>query len=184
MNSPANLVAHPGVQRELPELESRAVVRLPSEWAAALVGDPRVALEWRTRYARAFTSGARDGEIAGLLPVFRIEQAVAIVGKKGDGGFAKVKGPKTKASRRTMPLHPAARGALVAELVGREPRAEDFVFPGADGEAARPRSAAQIREDLARLGLPTEIRGQAIEFRATRSSFANLTACQRSPKTA
>ena len=45
VNSPANLVAHPGVQRELPELESRAVVRLPIEWAAALVGDPRVALE-------------------------------------------------------------------------------------------------------------------------------------------
>jgi integrase len=123
VNSPANLVAHPGVQRELPELESRAVVRLPVEWAAALVGDPRVALEWRARYALAFTSGARDGEIAGLrwgdvelegaLPVFRIEQAVAIIGAKGPGGFAKVKGPKTKGSRRTMPLHPAARAALV-----------------------------------------------------------------------
>ena len=119
-----------------------------------------------------------DVELDGALPVFRIEQAVAIVGKKGDGGFAKVKGPKTKGSKRTMPLHPAARTALVewrgrwAELVGREPRAEDFVFPGPDGEAARPRSAGQIREDLARLGLPTEIRGQAIEFRATRSSFA------------
>jgi integrase len=50
---------------------------------------------------------------------------------------------------------------------------EDFVFPGADGKPARPRSAAQLREDLARLELPTMIRGQPIEFRATRSSFAS-----------
>jgi intergrase/recombinase len=37
----------------------------------------------------------------------------------------------------------------------------------------RPRRAEQRREDLARLRSPTEIRGQAIEFRATRSSCAS-----------
>ncbi|MDI1442423.1 tyrosine-type recombinase/integrase [Polyangium sp. 6x1] len=188
VNSPANLVAHPAVQRELPELEARAVVRIPIEWARVLMGDERIALEWRARYAVAFTSGARDGEIAGLRwgdvemeaepSVFRIQQAVAIIGAKGEGGFAKVKGPKTKGSRRTMPLHPAAKAALVAwrerwpELVGRRPRAEDLVFPGPGGGPSRPKSAAQMREDLERVGLPGEIRGQAVEFRATRASFA------------
>lgn len=188
VNSPANLVAHPGVQRELPELEARAVVAVPMEWARVLVGDGRIALEWRARYALAFTSGARDGEIAGLrwrdvemeaeIPVFRIEQAVALIGEKGKGGFAKVKGPKTKGSKRTMPLHSAAMALLVewrarwSELVGREPTAEDLVFPGPDGGPSRPKSAEQMREDLERVGLPVEIRGRPVEFRATRASFA------------
>jgi hypothetical protein len=68
VKSEANIVQHPGVQREVPELECRGAVRLPLEWAAALIGDPRVALEWRARYAVAFTSGARDGEIGKASP--------------------------------------------------------------------------------------------------------------------
>jgi len=99
-------------------------------------------------------------------PVFRIEQAVAIVGAKGEGGFAKVKVPKTKGSRRTTPLRPAVKAALVewrgrcVEFMVRRPRAEDFLFPGPDGGLARPRSAAETREDLERVGLPGEIGGR------------------------
>jgi len=188
VNALANVIAHPAVQRELPDLETKSAVRIPIEWARGLVHDARISIEWQARYALGFTSGARDGEIAGLRwndidaecnpPVFRIDRAVAIIGEKGEGGFAKVKGPKTKGSKRTMPLHSVALAKLLqwrekwCELVGREPKPGDFVFPGPSGGPARPKSAAQLREDLERIGLPTSIRGQPVNFKATRASFA------------
>ncbi len=188
MNTPANVIAHPAVQRELPELETKSIVRIPIEWARGLIHDERISIEWQARYAIGFTSGARDGEIAGLRwndmdvecnpPTFRIDRAVAIIGEKGEGGFAKVKAPKTKGSKRTMPLHSVAMAKLLqwrekwSELVGREPKPDDFVFPGPTGGPARPKSAAQMREDLERIGLPGTIRGQSVTFKATRASFA------------
>ena len=76
-------------------------------------------LERRARYALAFTSGCRDGEIAGLrlsdldldaaVPLFRVEQAVALVGKTG---WATPNKTKTKGSKRAMPFHPAALAAI------------------------------------------------------------------------
>jgi integrase len=190
VKSEANLLEHPGVRREVPKAEhARDAVCVPIDCAAALINSPIIVLEWRARYAVAFTSGCRDGEIAGMrwrdtdldgIPAtFRIEQAIALVGKKGKGAFAQPKDPKTKQSKRTMPLHPAARAALLEwraqwrTLVGREPTADDLVFPGPNGQPTRPRSAEQIREALARLGLPTELRGRPVDFKATRSSFAS-----------
>ena len=41
------------------------------------------------------------------------------------------------------------------------------------GQGARPRSAQLIRDDLAAVGLPIEIEGQPIDFKATRSSFSS-----------
>lgn len=188
VNTLANVIAHPAVQRELPDMDSKAAVRIPIEWARALITDERISIEWQARYAIGFTSGARDGEIAGLRwndidfecdpQVFRIDRAVAIIGDKGARGFAKVKGPKTKGSKRTMPLHPVALARLLgwrekwSELVGCRPRPDDFVFPGPSGEPARPRSATQMREDLKRIGIPGTIRGQPVDFKATRASFA------------
>ncbi|HMY22057.1 MAG TPA: tyrosine-type recombinase/integrase, partial [Polyangium sp.] len=190
INASANVLQHPAVQREIPDIEThRTAVRIPLEWAAKLINGPMVELEWRARYAVAFTSGARDGEIAGLRwheidfdnqPLtFRIEQSVAVIGQKNGIGFAKPKATKTKQSKRTMPLHAAARDALLewreywTKRFGRAPATNDYVFPGTHGKPARPRSAHQLRQHLEMLGLPTEVRDVLIDFKATRSSFAS-----------
>ena len=188
---PSNVVAHPGVKKEVPDLDdSKEVLRLPVAWAQTLIESPTISLERRARYSLAFTSGMRDGEIAGVrfkflqldaeVPVLKVFEAVAIIGAKGKGGFAKAKAPKTKKSKRTLPLHPATVAALRewietgwSALVGRAPGPEDFLFPGLNGRGARPRSAELIRYDLAAVGLPIDLEGQPIEFKATRSSFSS-----------
>lgn len=185
----ANVLDHPGVKRELPVAEDTRPMRLPVLSAQTLIEAAAVPLERRARYVLAFTTGMRDGEIAGAtlahlhldapIPHLEIVQAVAIVGAKGKGGWAKPKAPKTKGSKRTLPLHPAAVAALrewMAEgwpaLVGRAPGPADYLFPGEKGGPCRPKSAAQLRADLAAVGLPVEIDGAPVEFKATRSSFA------------
>lgn len=190
LDIPANLVHHPGVRHEIPEAEGSRPIRLAAVDVQQLLDCRTVPLERRARYALAFTSGARDGELAGLrisrlrlevdAPAFEVADAVALVGSKGDGPkFARVKATKNKGSKRTLPLHPAAIAALKEwiavgwpELVGRDPSGEDFLFPRPDGQASRPRSADKIRDDLQLAGLSAEVDGQAVDFKATRSSFA------------
>jgi integrase len=188
LTAPANILRHPGVRTELPEADDREPVCLPPELVQQLLDAPVVPLERRARYVIAFTSGMRDGEIAGIRldrldrettpRAVRIEDAVALVGAKGPRGFAKPKAPKTKSSRRTLPVHAAADAAIsewLAEgwerLVGRPPRPDDYLFPRPDGQPSRPRSAELLREDLRAAGLPDAHDGRAIELKASRSSF-------------
>jgi integrase len=182
-----------GVRDRVPELthDAEGVRALPVEWVQRLLdaGDAVVPLDRRVRYALGFTTGCRDGELAGLtwealeldgdVPLARVRQAVALVGSKEGTAHAKPKGTKTRGSVRTMPLHPAAVSALRVwrdhgwtVWVGRAPQAPDYVFPRPDGAPSRPRSAEHLRADLAALGLPTELAGHPIEFKDTRSSFA------------
>lgn len=178
------------VRAELPPMEDSDPVALPIATAQKLIASPKVPLERRARYALAFTSGMRDGEIAGerlrdidlaaSVPTLRVEQAVAIVGAKGKGGFAKAKAPKTRKSRRLLPVHAAAVAAIEEwlttgwpALVNRRPGPDDLLFPNPEGGGARPRSAEHIREDLRAVGLSDELDGQPIEFKHTRSSFAS-----------
>ncbi len=185
---PANLFRHDGVLAELPEVEDADPIRLPPPVVQKLLDSPAVSLERRARYALAFCTGARDGELQGLrldrmgregaVRFVKIEDAVALVGKKGPGGFAKVKGPKTRSSRRTIPLHACAEAAIAEwlavgwpQLVGRAPCPADFLFPRPDGKPSRPRSAEQIREDLRAAGLPDTVDALPVEFKASRSSF-------------
>jgi len=182
----ANPFAHPGVAKELPELDEADPVNVPAETAQALLDAVVIPLERRARYALAFTSGCRDGEIAGLrlgdleldgdIPLFRVAQAVALVGLTG---WATPNKTKTRGSRRTLPFHPAALAAVREwfaagwpMLVGRVPAPGDYLFPAPDGGPARPRSAELLRADLEAAGLPIAIRGVPVEFKATRSSFA------------
>lgn len=182
----ANIVRHKAVTKELPEAASTGgAMVIPVEWVHALIESEKVPMERRVRYALAFTTGARDGELAGIRasdveldaspPRMHIVRAVAV---KGREGFATEKETKTKSSVRTVPLHPVAASLLRAWLdwgweryVGRELRGKDFVFPRQDGEAGRPRSSDRIRDDLAELGLPTEIAGKRVLFKASRSTF-------------
>lgn len=184
----------PKVREELPalpDLEDGDKPRHTEDEASRLCFDARIPLERRLRYLLAFTTGMRDGELAGLrwsslvvehqVEAVRVRDAVA---QAGDAGWATRRATKTKASRRTIPLHPAALAALAGwraggwrELVGRDPTDDDPILPGPGGEPARPASAALLRADLATVGLPTSWRApggaeEPFEFRSTRRSFA------------
>ena len=186
---PANPMRHPGVRKEIPPAQPRSgrvVVFVPRADAEKMLVHPTLPEERRARYLVAFTSGLRDGEIAGLtwddveldaeVPLVHVTKSVAI---KGPGGFATVGKTKTETSVRTLPLHSLAVAALAAwkragweQLVGREARGTEPVFPNADGGFTRPRSAELIRDDLAAAECATTCAGHAIDFHATRRSFA------------
>jgi integrase len=181
-----NVMRHPGVRDELPEVEGEAPIRFPLPVVQGLIDSPNVDLEDRARYALAACEGMRDGEIAGVRlrllerdkpPTVKIFEAVALVGRKGRGGHAKPKAPKTKGSRRTLPLHLCALEAVnewievgLPRLLGRHPRPDDWLFPRADGGPSRPKSAARLREDLRAAGQPDVVDGRPAEFKTFRSS--------------
>jgi integrase len=178
-----------GVRREMPEVESdEHAVTIPLPHVQALLDAPAVFDDRRVRYALAVTSGGRAGEIHGLHwedlhlddepPHFRIHRALALkVGERKHAGLSKT---KTKTSRRTLVLHPAAADALRwwwahgwELFMGRRPRAEDPLFPSPrTGKPWRPKSAEHVRDDLAGLQLPTTNGDQPIEFKSFRATFA------------
>jgi integrase len=184
----ANILRHPGVRAELPIVKDADPVRVPIPTVQKLLDAPAVELEQRARYALAFTSGMRDGEIAGVQlerlardgspPTVQIIEAVALVGAKGPGGFARPKAPKTRSSVRTLPLHPCADSAIaewvsvgLPRLLGRDVRPGDYLFPRPDGAPSRPRSAEQLRADLRAAGLPDHVDGEPVGIKSARSSF-------------
>jgi integrase len=137
------------------------------------------------RYVLAFTTGMRDGELAGLrwsslvtihgFDAIKVTSAVALI---GDEGKATRRAPKTKASARPVPLHTLARDVLEfwgaegwRRLVGRDPRPEDPILCDEKGQPWRPDSASLFRSDLETAGLPTTYKGEDYEFRSTRRSF-------------
>ena len=187
-----NPLRSPAVRDILPEAEDHDPQALPLATVRALIhAVDRVPLERRTRYAVGFTAGLRDGELAGVK-VGRIQRSevphtievvvsVATVGSKVEGKtkWALPKAPKTKGSKRKLPLHPCADAAIGEwlavgwpELVGRFPTEDDYLFPRPDGQPSRPRSAEMLRADLKACGLPTTIDARPVEFKATRSTFA------------
>ncbi len=183
---PANPMRSKLVQRELPAGETRAgadvVVHLVRGDAERLLTRKGVPDERKARYAVGLLAGLRDGEISaltwadvvdidGALPHLTITKAVDTRGELGK--------TKTRRGVRKVPLHPIAAKALRAwraggwvELVGHHARPTDPVFPNAAGETYRPRSAALIRADLEAAGCATTYGGHAIDFHATRRSFA------------
>lgn len=181
-----NLVRHKGVSKELPERSSNdETLVIPLDYVEAVLRSEIVPPERRTRYAVAFATGARDGEIAGLRmsdveldespPRMHIRRSVAV---KGPKGYATEKSTKTKGSVRTVPLHPVAVAFLRAWIeggwelyVGRAPKSGDFVLPRRDGKPARPSSAKLFRRDLASVGKPTEVRGKSADLKAARATF-------------
>ena len=109
------------------------------------------------------------------VPVLRVTTAIAM---HGDDGHATRRAPKTKASKRPVPLHPLAATVLDAwkregwrAFVGRAPEENDPIVPGPDGLPARPRSASLFREDLEAAELPTSYESEPFELRSTRRSF-------------
>lgn len=97
--------------------------------------------------------------------------------------------PKRK-SRRVIPLHSLAVEGLRywkatgwKQHVGVAPRADDPVFPNGKDSGHYPAgrfyivsSAALLRLDLDRLGLPSSVEGRPLSFQALRRTFATLLA--------
>lgn len=181
---------------ELPSKKREKPIFLAQDEAERLLACPDVPDVRRTRYALAFLSGLRDGELAGLTwadvdldaagdEVLRVTKALAKIGG--------LQATKTTASERTVPLHPQIvpwlrtwRAEGWRGVVGRDPRSEDPVFarvvgragPAAKVSAWRPDSARRFRADLA---LAKVAAPEGIDFHATRRSLASWLEAARVP---
>lgn len=186
-----NPCRHPTVRGELPAVEvpdDEDKARHSAAEAAQLVLDPRVPAERRFRYLLAFTTGMRDGELAGLrwsslvvrsgVLCYRVHQALALKGEDGRGTYRK---PKTRSSKRLVPVHPAAALALEQwratgwrARVGRDPQDHDPILPSPAGLPYRPESAELFRADLESVGLPVTFEGTPYTFHSTRRTFTSI----------
>ncbi len=165
---------------ELPAAKTKAgkVIALTVEEIQVLLDCPLVPLARRARYALAVTAGLADGELAGLTwgATFRGVLDVTQANARFDG----IGQTKTENRVRKIPLHPAAAAALRQwfhegwePLVRRKPKPQDIIFPDADGNAERPRSARLLRADLERAGLAsTTDGGHNFTFHALRRTFS------------
>jgi integrase len=188
---PANPMEHPLVREIIPVQRTKAgrrtIIHLSLKQFAALLASPTLDEAWRVRYLVAGLTGLDDGELAGLKwddleldadpPRLEVRRALRLTGKKGKPDM----GPPKRDSRyRTVPLHPLVIEALqqwrdgrCTQLLGAKPEGNDPVFPSDRGRAHRPRSAAQLRDDLRAAGLSDTYEGFNITFKALRRSFAS-----------
>ena len=172
------------VSAEIPAAETRAgenvIVHLSIAEAERLMKHDKLPEERRVRYLLAFTSGMRDGELAGLTWADLDDSTVRVAKQISTRALTPTR-PKTKHAHRVLPLHSLAAEALKTWkttgwvlLVGRKPQSTDPVFADEHGNPHRPRSAELLREDLEAAGCPTKYAGEyPIDFHATRRSFAS-----------
>lgn len=187
------LAANPLRSRKVRELlpvievrETEKIAHLTEAQASQLIRATQ-APERRLRYLLGATTGLREGETSALLwsslatesgiAVVRVRDALAMVGPEG---FGTRKAPKTRASKRTIPVHSALVLALAGwraggwrARVGREPTDDDPLFPDRTGAPWRPTQAGgRFRLDLKNAGLPTTFAGADLDTRSLRRSFA------------
>jgi integrase len=134
-------------------------------------------------------AGLRPGELAGLqvrhvmregdVRYFSIEQQFTYTRSKGARG--NIDKPKTKWSRRYVPLHRAVSAQLDAWLksgwaawVGREPKAEDHVFPDCNGAPYRQHDGDVFRGDLEKADCPQRFNGEPLTPYSLRHMFSTL----------
>ena len=144
-------------------------------------------------YLVAFLTGLRAGEIRGLsfahlamtptIPHVRVRQQLCLAREAGETTTTGT--PKTRNSKRDVPLHPAALVWLAwwrdegwTAHVGRPRTDDDAVFP-VDGQAGRAREPDLIRKDLRAAGLADEFTApdgsrEPYTFHATRRTFSKL----------
>ena len=177
-----------GVLAEIPVLQREfdGIAYFEPEHVQALLDDNRIPMHRRLRYLFAAGTGMRDGEIAGLrwsdieldepVPVAHVRQAI----KFGEKGKLNVGAPKTRESKRTIPLaEPIAEALKLFKADGWEQRAgrvltsDSYVFTNARGELSRPDSPKLLRADLQANECPTVAKnGQPFTFHHLRHSFA------------
>jgi integrase len=145
-------------------------------------------------YLVALLAGLRAGELRGLkfghleleaeIPYVRITEQLCLARSAGE--TVKRGSPKTRSSKRGVPLHAAAVAWLTwwrdegwTARVGRPRTDEEPVFPAVDGEAGRPRDANILRRDLKAANLSEYFvtpDGERLPytFHATRRTFSRL----------
>jgi integrase len=196
-----SLVANPmrldGVRKTMPSAAPLAgrgtIVRLETSDASALLVCPAIPFHRRVLYAVALLTGARDGELHGLVwrdveldaevPCFHVRRSLAI---HGSDGWATPKEPKTESSKRTLPLHATAlafltrwKGEGYEQWTTRKPSPGDAVFPSAQGNPWRPPAARLLRDDLEAAGCRTKYVApdgsvHVLTFHALRRTCATL----------
>jgi integrase len=145
-------------------------------------------------YLVAFLSGLRAGELRGLtfahvmldakIPMLRVRDQLGLARVAGETATRGT--PKTRSSKRDVPLHHAALAWLTwwrdegwTAHVGRPRTDDEPVFPAVDGEAGRPRDANILRRDLKAAKLSEDFvtpDGERLPytFHATRRTFSRL----------
>ncbi len=145
-------------------------------------------------YLVALLVGLRAGELRGLtfahlalgapIPHVRVRQQLGLAREAGETATAGT--PKTRSSKRDVPLHPAALAWLTwwrdegwTAHVGRPRTDDEPVFPAVDGQAGRPRDPNILRRDLKAAKLPEEFTtpdGERVPytFHAMRRTFSKL----------
>lgn len=177
---PANPAHEPSVRGLLPPAKATTKgvdLVFPLLTASELCNSPHVPAHRRVRYALAFTSGLRDGEISALR---RCDVSQELIEVRHSLDYDRERGDtKTEGSVRILPTHPHAWRALAwwleegwALYTGREPGPTDPLFPNVSGGWSRPFSAKTLRGDLERIGAPTSVDGHPYAFRHTRTTFA------------
>jgi integrase len=168
------------------KLSGPVTIYLPIAGARTLLhASPADVPEHRmVKWTMGLYTGARDGEQQGAaweqiyldapVPYFDVTRQLTI--------FRKFSPPK-KNSFRQIPLHPELVNRLRAwkqtgwkAYVGREPRAMDPVFPGADGSYQRTKAASLLRADLHTVRVSKTHAGFDIDAHALRRTFATLLA--------
>ncbi len=163
-------------KQEAPDPEDITTLTLPQ--ARVLVNCPKVPEERRDLYLAALVTGLRAGELFGLQrvdlvlddapPTLRVRQQLAHA-RGSVGAGVRTESPKSRWSRRTLPVHAKLQARLLATTVDAPPDA--FVF--GDG-TERPDSAELLRVDLEAAGLPTKVGDSPIVFHSLRHTFSTL----------
>ncbi|MGD0679740.1 MAG: tyrosine-type recombinase/integrase [Polyangiaceae bacterium] len=192
----ANPMKHEDVRALLPTVEAPdpdAIVCWTRAQCEALLAAP-LPDERFGLYLVALLTGLRAGELRGLtfahvstdaaVPLLRVRQQLALMREAGESTTTGT--PKTRSSKRDVPLHPAAaswltwwRDAGWSAKYGRERTDEEPVFPAVDGEPGRPRDSNILRRDLRSARLPEDFAapdGSRVPytFHATRRTFSRL----------
>ncbi len=185
-SNPVRAAQEEGFKRPSPRRrEAPAFITLPA--VEAVIACPAIPADRRFRYALAFLTGLRDGELAALTwadveidtpgaELVHVTKAYAKIGG--------LQSTKTTASERDIPLHPQLvpwlrlwRSEGWAAVTGRSPTATDPILPKAPAQpgpgvrvfAWRPDSARLIRRDLTAANV---VAPRGFNFHATRKTFA------------
>jgi integrase len=193
----SNPMKHEDVRAMLPTVEAPdpdEIVCWTRVEAEKLIGVAELPHDRFGLYLVALLTGLRAGELRGLtfahvvteppVPFVRVVQQLGLARSAGESSTTGT--PKTRSSKRDVPLHPAALAWLTwwrdkgwAGIYGRPRTDADAVFPAVDGEAGRPRDANILRRDLDAAKLPREFTtadGTRLPytFHATRRTFSRL----------
>lgn len=188
---PSNPVRLP--RGELPaRRQVRIRRRMETSVVLSLISSPRIPTVWRTLYALLFFTGSRIGEVSALRwsawerdvrPLSKLVIAEAYNTESGE-----TSPPKTDAVREIPVVKPLAKmleawwASGWAGREGRDPTADDLVFPRLDGETGQlvPRAShgvlKRLKRDLHRLGFGEQRTHDA------RHTFVSLTVDAGIPK--